>query len=174
MLWDVLSQFWEVVSREWVRRGERARFLKVVELPDKSRQKVSATRSVGSSVRCCPWVGDAPRYQHSMAPLFLNHPLQYLRWRRCFILFSRRNLLRNSSKQVYFYCLRLWGLFGLRRPHALQNRSNTTANSELHLRVGPSREKISLFASWSRILKAAEELQSFTTTSGLEVERTLP
>jgi hypothetical protein len=77
MLWDVLSQFWEVVSREWERRGERARFLKVVELPDKSRQKVSATRSAGSSVRCCPGVGDAPRYQHSIAPLFLNHPLQY-------------------------------------------------------------------------------------------------
>jgi hypothetical protein len=54
MLWDVLSQFWEVLSREWERRGERARFLKVVELPDKSRQKVSATRSAGSSVRCCP------------------------------------------------------------------------------------------------------------------------
>jgi hypothetical protein len=28
-----------------------------------------------------PRVGDAPRYQHSMAPLFLNHPLQYSRWR---------------------------------------------------------------------------------------------
>jgi hypothetical protein len=29
----------EVVSREWKRTGERARFLEVVELPDKSRQK---------------------------------------------------------------------------------------------------------------------------------------
>jgi hypothetical protein len=174
MLWDVLSQFWEVLSREWERRGERARFLKVVELPDKSRQKVSATRSAGSSVRCCPG-SEMPHVISTQWPPFSSTTLDNIHdGEDVFILFSRRNLLRNSSKQVYFYCLRLWGLFGLRCPHALQNRSNTTANSEFRLRVGPSREKISLFASWSRILKAAEELQSSTTTSGLEVERTLP